>query len=192
MHWYIHLLYPKCDLIFTCDTLQLSSSGIALREARILPESGSTLVISPSLLYQTKVSFDDCHGCPDKGALKLRAEWQRDFDCQAKLICTQLEGNVCGDYAIKASEPDSDPASGYVCYEDVFTTATLGHGQELEMTLIYHNSSLYNVTCYFWCTPTGDLPDLPKDSDIGAANHWDDLVERSVTNCSLDRQTDRV
>jgi hypothetical protein len=103
---------------------------------------------------------NECH-------LKTTFHWKRYSICQAKLICTQLSDNVCGDYGLSMNSLDPGTnlsAEQPICFANsVFESNLNPKGSVIELDLWFDSEATFNASCYFWCSPNnGSVPRRPQ------------------------------
>ena len=129
---------------------------------KLLPNGGSqTISVSSQMVYE--VSGDGSQGCQGTKLCKSQKSfmWHHKSRCISSFICTQLNGNVCGDFGISLMYgPDSKSKkfSSMSCFEENRYLGLLKDDNHLHIYQVHKKWHQYNVTCYFWCTSDGQLP----------------------------------
>ncbi len=75
--------------------------------------------------------------------------------CEMKFNCPELKGNVCSDYGLLLSSPES--VLDY-CYENVTQSMTLLNRSSIQLSMWSYSRSTFDIKCYLWCTPSGSVP----------------------------------
>ncbi|TRY78589.1 hypothetical protein TCAL_04995 [Tigriopus californicus] len=152
------------------DTLLSSTHQVRSIDLKSKPVESDIVPISPSLIYKFKIDSqgpnEDCRDKPCRKSLGL--SWKRDFQCQARFICTLLNNNVCGDYGLNI---DMDANSeldkrGDICYRNRMQTWTMSQGHNSTLDLWWYLDTEFQATCYLWCSKDGNAPMAPKNGPI--------------------------
>ena len=78
-------------------------------------------------------------------------------NCTFGLICSDLEGNICGDYGLTVSTAAAAEAVD-VCHAGELYSGPVDNIHGVELKLWYHNGTRFRAACHFWCTGDGSLP----------------------------------
>jgi hypothetical protein len=107
---------------------------------------------------------------------KYRFQWHGRNPCHSNYVCTELEGNICGDFGVSLSyrlPGDSFGQKGEervtdVCYEQYVYEGTVTDEHSLEIKLWFHPDAVFHAECFIWCTTEGNLPDKVKEPEVDA------------------------
>ena len=105
--------------------------------------------------------------------------WRGRGDCESTLVCTRLDGNVCGDYAVVADGKD-------VCFEGEEHRGSLEAGEVYSVSAWASGLDPWmHGDCYFWCTGGGQPPSVKGETD-------EDLIEALVSTILAHRVIQQV
>jgi hypothetical protein len=115
--------------------------------------------IASSKIYHLTIGSDDFDEPCGNSRCELVAEfvWRGRDHCHSTLLCTVLDGNICGDYGMVAGNVT-------VCHEGVDYEDSLESGQMYDVRAWYAAAwpdSHRGAECYFWCTSDGGAPPAP-------------------------------
>ena len=91
--------------------------------------------------------------------------WARRDTCTGQFFCTQLKGNVCGNYGLSLLYGQD------YCFENRSLPVDLSQSkQELDVSLWSVDADIEPIqaVCYLWCTKDGSLPGSSQDEYIKA------------------------
>ena len=97
--------------------------------------------------------------------------WNRpDVQGEFRIVCTELPGNVCADYAIGYSLKKNDRIqrshahehSGQdaeeICHPGVLHSGHIDFNDCLQVAAWFATPNIPYIRCYLWVTPDGHLP----------------------------------
>lgn len=91
----------------------------------------------------------------------------RKEKCSSHLLCSSLNGNICGDFGLHLDKANQ---SKCVCYEQKCYLGSVEPGHHFNISLWNYSDAEFEAECFFWCTETGQLPPAPpnksKDKNI--------------------------
>ena len=82
--------------------------------------------------------------------------------CNLKLMCTELNGYVCGDYGLA-----SITSTGYteICYRNfIYDLGTLSSGEEVTMDIWKAKAKIVDSKCLIWCNTNNNLIKATSDT----------------------------
>ena len=133
--------------------------------------------LAPTVLYFLDVSKNSTIG----GNMSIILNQYFSHECEFKLFCSKLDKHPCGDY--KLSIPNQNKDIPICNQKELFSVKMKS---ELLLNLWYSKKSSYELKCYAWCTPNGDLPppklEVPPISNIGILNASQTVVDHSESN----------
>lgn len=134
------------------------------------PVESDRVPVSPSLTYKFSINSQDLdQGCTERPCKQsLEFSQKRDFQCQARFLCTLLDNNVCGDYGLNVKKDESSAADhgGDLCYRNRMEKWTMNQGQNSTLELWWYPGTEFQATCYLWCSKDGNAPMAPNNSPI--------------------------
>ena len=109
-------------------------------------------------VYQLDQVFDGFDECQvEKCYKKYDLSWRNRESCQLTFYCTKLWRNPCSEFGISVGVP-STGFQQEACSTNRVISSVVPTNQYLEILLWYLPFHEYHLTCNFWCTPTGALP----------------------------------
>ena len=128
-------------------------------------DSKSPLSMSTTQLYNLSSNIEGQHGpsvC--EGGIcfsKKTLVWPGKDSCTFLFTCTELPGNVCGDYGLVASH---DGVETDICHEGQSVSYPLTSSEEVEITMWSAKGATFKTSCFAWCTDRGYLPSSAKNN----------------------------
>ena len=154
--------------------------------------------VSPHQVFFANQSQNDAGSCENERCFQRFKFVNHGQDsCQAQVICTQLEGNVCGDYGVTLLRTGQvQEEIKHLCYEKELTSQTVSSQGSLEMIVWFLPGAEFIAQCYLWCTGDGELPSAKPESDDGLIEKLVAVVDclplkQSAHTSLLDRLTAR-
>ena len=111
--------------------------------------------------------------------------------CKFGFVCPALSDNVCGDYKIQIG-------SANVCQQNAIHKGNLGPDGEIfaQKVSATDSNETGKASCYFWCTPDGDLPNSYSEEAPTIAlvselqSRLDDVHNRTMDPTSIIKADD--
>lgn len=117
--------------------------------------NGTGQALAPSNIYQIHVDAPECS--QDRCSFSKSLGWFGDQTCHAKLVCSNLNENVCAEFGLNLKFGNSDVRR--VCQNNTIYQGSLTYPERLELEFWYVDSANPGAfNCYFWCTMDGGLP----------------------------------
>ena len=144
------------------------SSSFKKEEISLLPEyTGSDdMTLSTSVLYNIHEVGSPCLGshCIFTQIVKVAYK-----PCTFNLVCSKLDGHICGDYGVIAQHLPQVNGSiaGSVCSVGQVVSYDVVPGDFIELSLWTTSQTGHNdYNCHFWCTRNGSLPFIPATNSL--------------------------
>lgn len=125
--------------------------------------NNSNVNLSPRTIYHIELDSSNLANqtCDLWCQQSLHLSWLWPESCQASMVCTRLTNHPCGDYKVKTLIGGDESE---LCTTGYQLHGTLEHNQRASINVEYVSDAAFAMSCYFWCTPDGDLPtDQAKD-----------------------------
>lgn len=160
-------------LVFICPSLFQINGSTLIRNIS-LTSLPSGQAVSPVYVYHTSSAKNTLPAClHDRCSVSYTFTNMGRKACQASLICSSLNGNVCGDFGLDFNvvnrDANGNPEPGpefQVCQKGHLFRTTLGKSSSVELNLWYDGDSDLMATCFFWCTADGALPQRKSSNSI--------------------------
>lgn len=161
------------------------NSTTNLKEVSLTPSKDlTTQPLAPQnvhLIKEKDLVLEDCD--EDKCSVSSEVKWYGQENCTFGIICSKLSDNPCGDYGLEVEIDGDDDKVDKICHAKQLQTYILATGDKAKISLWYTGNFTSQVTCYYWCTPSGEIPAKPKserlDKDV-----LNDLVKLRFQNPS--------
>ena len=113
----------------------------------------------PTLSNFSKIlSFLGMNCQKDKCLALYNLYWYNQEPCEANVVCSQIFGNICGDYALGVSfKSTSASQANTLCERGDLIQGSLAPGGSL-MIYMFRNVKYVNdiqFQCYMWCADKG-------------------------------------
>lgn len=156
--------------------LQISSAAGNIEDIQ-LGDGSDTDILSPAKLYNIQfVAGSSCN--ETKCWLSHRLEYFGTSDCQSHFVCPVLQENPCGDFELSLQYPN---VSQDICHEARHYVGHLSYNTELEISLWHLDSAIISLSCFMWCTPNGQMPQIPGRSAEDGTQNVDDIIIEIVS-----------
>ena len=138
------------------------------------------IITSVAKVYHIRLTSDALGECNEtKCYTRQTFGYFGASSCRGNLICSTLTGNPCGDYQLSSRFHDE---SQNVCYEGVLYTGDLQDDQDFELSFWRTEEAVFEMSCFFWCTSQGDLPQRRSDNISESGDTILQVVRVSLCN----------
>jgi hypothetical protein len=130
------------------------------------------------MTYQLLKSSNQSKCYKQQCSEELSLTWLYKEPCNFKTICTDLQGNICGDYGVQVVYSISKIQD--ICFPNLTYSGEMI--ENITVKLWYSKGSSYMVDCYSWCETNIDFG--ISQSQLASQQLLVDLV-RPFTNMAL-------
>jgi hypothetical protein len=139
-------------------------------------------IVSTARVYHTELTSDQLPECNTTKcwANTHRFEFFGDSECAFKFACDELTGFPCGSYKLALQTGDAEEKAN-VCHQGIKHEGSLKFNEDLEVSLWYTSEREFSLSCYFWCTTDGELPQPAETGGNGDGDNNPIEVVSSTT-----------
>ena len=105
-------------------------------------------------------------------------KWLDDDQCKSSFVCGKLDGNSCGDFSVDVQDSSDKPMQ--ICMTGEVYQGHVDQGGEFLIDLWYSEGSVFNVSCYLWCTQDGHVPKTNENSTITESTRKELVIEPMI------------
>lgn len=152
------------------------TAAILLQQSKPIQKGG--LGLSPHLIYSLNESLalgstdgELCNYGPNGGKCltSYSLNWFHSRACLASIVCPEISGNVCGNFALGMVFKNKTASKGVtICKKNTVFKYGLAPGGQVLLYISYDQQpqpSDFKFQCYFWCTEDGLTPDISTSFD---------------------------
>ena len=147
-------------------------------------------------IYHLAMDGEHCSGnYTDRVSHHHNFIWHGQEACQSRMVCSKLSGNPCGDYGVSVGDSSGKKKHNFnfdfpnytffllsVEKKTLCLKGDLHRGQvephtSLSVEIWHVPSPDMNMSCYLWCTESGQLP-IVDSEDLVNSTFISDFVRK--------------
>ena len=146
------------------------------------------MIMSPYHVYN--ITFNSSSQCLKKKCESyLGFDWVRKTACSAKIVCSELSNNICGNYGLVVATMEktiNQTILMNVCFTHSIYETNLMDRASVKVNLWRMPQTNFKITCYLWCTSDGEIPLPPQKDDT---DYKLQIASSTVAEIGFDNQT---